>query len=276
MKYLLIIISLTCYASEDSFLLKKFKDLGVKLRLGAIFSEHELKAEGVKLKEAKFDGKAKFPIIPVFKSKDGRNSYTQTFFDYEFPSKSSNQKPLSATNRSIIQSKYLEGSALNFTNNNPDWNLSGDVSTWSFAVGYQWGWFIRLSEASRLFKVGLGPILGYMSYIYSLNLCSEYIENPKIISVNKISSGDCRDKTKLDELKFSGFGYGLALNFTIFEIVKKKWSLGLLNFEVGVLIPFKGKRLNGSLEAIKLSNEKFNLNTQYGSVDLLNFSYFFN
>ncbi len=275
MKYLLILISITCYC-EDSFLTKMYKDFGLKLRLGSIFADHELEGDSVQLGEAEFEGKAKFPIIPVFKSTDGHKSYTQIFFEYEFPSESLNQLALGETNRSEVKSKYLEGSALSFVNSNPDWGISGDVSTWSVAIGYQWGAFIRLSDSSRLFKIGAGPLLGYLNYKYSLNLCSEYSKNPKSISLRKISSGECENKTKLDELSFSGFGYGIAVNFTVYELIKKKWILSLLNFEVGILIPFKGEKLNSDLLTVKNSNETFKMNAQYGSVDLIGFSYFFN
>jgi len=230
MKFILFLLTLNSYSS--SIINKLYKDLGLKLRLGAIYADHELNAEGVQLSEAEFDGKGKFPIIPVFRSKDGRKTYTQIFFDYEFPAESINQMAKSGTNRSKIKSMYLNGSALSFINDNPNWNLSGDVETWSVAAGYQWGAFIRLSDSSRLFKIGAGPILGYLNYKYTLNLCSSYIENPKVMSLNKISSGTCNNKKKIDELGFSGFGFGLAANFTIYELIKKNGHLVCLTLRL--------------------------------------------
>ena len=101
MKFLIFFITLNCYS--NSIIKKLYNDFGLKLRLCAIFADHELEAEGVLLSEAEFEGKGKFPIIPVFRSNDGRKSYTQVFFDYEFPSESINQSAKSETNRSIVK-----------------------------------------------------------------------------------------------------------------------------------------------------------------------------
>ncbi len=250
------------------------KDIGIKLRLGVYQATHPLKSEdsGINLKEAKREAITKFPIIPVFRSRiRGKNYYTKIFFDYEFPSKSLNLGVDSGNNRTQIENSFIQGSTeTTFIGANPNWVLTADVKATSIAIGYQWGVFYDFSSNIRAFKVGAGFNTGFIDYKYKLYLCSSYVSNPEKISTFKISSGTCNDKTQIDEIDFTGIGFGIALNFTLLEFDYGSWLMSLFEFDAGSLRPLSDERFDN-----RPGTPKVDAGTDYTNIDIVNFSYFF-
>ncbi len=201
-----------------------YKSLGVKLRLSSYFSDHSLEGNGFNLNEEGFNGKLRFPIVPVFKPKNFKYFISRIYFNLEIPTHSLNQAPGSDHNKNYIKSNFLSQSELAFTNSNPLWNVSSDLKTSSISLGYQLGLAASVGRKVQFLQLALGPTLGYINYSYTLNLCSKYTEAPDRINLMKISSGNCQDKRRIDEVDFKGLGLGFAANITLFELKFKKWG----------------------------------------------------
>ncbi len=250
------------------------KDIGFKLRAGVYQANHPLKAKdaGVSLIEPKREAIGKFPVIPVFKSRiRGKNYFTKIFFDYEFPNQSLNMGIGEGFNRTEIQNNFLQaGSETTFVGSNPNWSLSADVKVTSIAIGYQWGVFYDFSSNIRALKIGAGFNTGFIDYNYQLYLCSSYVSNVETISTFKMSSGTCNDKTKIDEVGFTGIGFGLAITFTLLEFDYGSWLLSILEYDIGSLRPLSDERFDN-----RPGEPKVDAGTDYVNFDLINFSFFF-
>ena len=76
--------------------------------------------------------------------------------------------------REFLKNDFFNDDELNFINNNDRWALSGDIDFTTTVIGYYWGLFIPIFEHNRIFKIGLGPAVGYSESKIELYLCGEY------------------------------------------------------------------------------------------------------
>lgn len=245
---------------------------GIKWRAGQYDTDHYVEQKNVFKIDDKNDFKnEKFPIIPVFKERErGKYTYTQLFYDYEIPFKSHNMSLGDSQNDEDIENNFLSPAELSFTAQHHNWALAVDMETWSAVLGYQWGIYYNAGAGHRFGKVGLGVTGGWLHYVTSFYLCSQYTKEPKETNNQKVVQGECEDKTYFARAQYSGLAIGGAINFTIYEYKGKSFAFGFIQFETGTLIALKDIRPLGRGNL----SQKIDISTQFISADFLALSYY--
>jgi hypothetical protein len=253
--------------------------IGVKFRLGFFNTDHEMKSKdfGVHVTDGERQFRTKIPTIIAFKEKvhteDAR--FTKIFFDFELPYKSRNQIPGGKYNKQKIYDSFFTNNERALADANPNWQLSGDIETASFVVGYTWGVYIPIKkrEDIRILKTSVGLMTGWYQLDYSLNFCKSFSEaDPNAtISGSDVSFGNCEGKQELENFSYNGFGYGVAFAITAFErVINKYQTLAFFEIDAGVIIPLNSNKVDTRAYA-----PKFELNTSYINVDFVNWTYYF-
>lgn len=269
LRFYFIILGTALFLSAQVAVASESDKWGLKFRGGSYLAEHTVKSAHLTHSDSDPFSQSKFPLMIAFPPKNGKFTFSQIFFDYELPYESKNMNPVNAE-KSALYNNFLTPTEQTFATNNADWTITADFKTWAIVGGYQYGIFFPLSNKSRIFKTSLGLTAGWYSYDVTLSQCSLYTPNPKKINGSSKQSGDCDNKTKMDQVKYSGPGLGGIVSVMLFEWYDRTWMVNIGYFEAGSITGLQKQKFSGRSDLIE-----FEISSTLISFDVFNIAYFF-
>ena len=161
--------------------------------------------------------------------------------------------------RTEIYNNFFSPSERTFADSNPNWALSADIESSHLFIGYYFGLFGKITEYTRMFKLGVGIGVLFLDLNLRLNLCSKYVD------------GNCEGKINIDYVSNDFITPSLIYTVTFLERVTDDSIWKFLSPEFSEM-EGEAPKIN-----LKLNNrdDKLYLTLNTTSVEFISYTYRF-